>query len=131
MKASMTRSEYQRLELISDSQSTDSQSTDSQSTDSLANYSESNSSSRSAATGLHHIWQSLLAYFSANAELRVQKTTDSAGKLIWRAYDPLSQARAEFDNELDLRIWIEERHYQAPERKAPYLSAHLYPHMMR
>jgi hypothetical protein len=95
MKTPMTHQEYQRLELISDSQST------------------------KVAARLRHIWQSLLSYLSNANELRVWKAADAAGRSIWKAYDPLTQNRVEFANELDLRIWLEERYYHRPEVTLP------------
>ncbi len=93
MKTSIIRQEYQRLELISESQST---------------------KAPKAADQLRNIWRSLLAYFASGNELRVWKATDAAGQPVWRAYDPLTQRRAEFDCELDLRVWVEERYSYSP-----------------
>lgn len=99
MKTSITRQEYQRLELISDSRST--------------------KQLPKAAARLRHIWQSLLSYFSSGNELRVWKTSDADGQLVWKAYDPITEHRVEFTDELDLRVWLEERYYQTPEASLP------------
>lgn len=110
MKTPMTHSEYQRLELISDSQSTDSCSTDS-----------CFSRDPSPAAG-RNIWQSLLSSISGSAELRVWKAANPAGQLVWKIYDPVTQIRNEFASELDLRIWLEERYYQTPAATMSYMA---------
>ena len=121
MKTSMTHQEYQRLELISDSQSTDSQAASQQPANSRFNQASS-----PAATRLRQIWRSALTrlttYFSASSELRVWTANNAAGQPVWKVYDPMTQTRNEFASELDLRVWLEARYYQTPDLGASYVS---------
>jgi len=103
MKTSMTHQEYQRLELISDSQSTKS------------------TIVTKAASGLRNIWQALLTYCSTSNDLRVWTTTNIAGQSIWKAYDPTTQTQVEFVSEQELRVWLEERYYHQPAVSLPYM----------
>jgi len=108
VKTSMTHQEYQRLELISDSQSTKS-------------FTKSTIVTK-AVSGLRSIWQALLTYCLTSSELSVWTKTNRAGQLVWKAYDPTTQTQVEFVSEQDLRIWLEERYYQMPAVSLPYMA---------
>jgi len=66
---------------------------------------------RSTWSQLKDLWQSTLNYFSASTEPRVWQTEDSAG-IAWSAYDPITKQWIERVSAQELRVWLEERHYQ-------------------
>ncbi len=86
-KAPISYEEYKRLELIPDSAPTQPR---------------------------RWFWQwlqAVLVYFDGRSGLRVWQASQN-GQIVWRVYDPITHRRAEFADELDLRVWLEERYYQ-------------------
>ncbi|WP_404788743.1 hypothetical protein [Altericista sp. CCNU0014] len=61
---------------------------------------------------LIHMFRSASAYFTAGSEPYVWETTNAAGYPQWNAYDPTTRTAIEGVSEAELRIWLEERHYQ-------------------
>lgn len=95
MKASISHQEYQRLELISDSEST-----------------KAGKAELTMQQSLQQLWHTLTTYLNST-EPRVWRTVDQdAGQLVWNAYDPTTNRRGKFSNEQDLRVWLEERYYR-------------------
>ena len=63
------------------------------------------------STKLTDLWQSILAYLSSSSEPRVWQTHE-AGEVAWSAYDPTTKASIDRVSAQELRVWLEERHYQ-------------------
>ncbi|MGD1860696.1 MAG: hypothetical protein ACFB0E_12090 [Leptolyngbyaceae cyanobacterium] len=58
-----------------------------------------------------HWGQSLIRWLTAGAMPRITKTMQG-NVTVWRVYDPTSHQTHYFDQENDLRIWLEKRYYQ-------------------
>jgi hypothetical protein len=61
---------------------------------------------------LTNIFRSASAYFTAVSEPCVWETTDAAGYPQWNAYDPTTRTAIEGVSEAEIRVWLENRHYQ-------------------
>lgn len=68
---------------------------------------------RRLSAKLNDIWQHTLSYFYTSSEPRIWRTEDSCGRTAWSAYDPMTGRSIEQVSVQDLRIWLEERHYQS------------------
>ena len=62
------------------------------------------------ASRLQSIWQQVVESLTDKAELQVWQERDRDGKLLWHAYDPISN-RSFFGTEAEMRSWIETRNY--------------------
>jgi hypothetical protein len=62
---------------------------------------------------LNHLWQRMIAYLNTSTEPHVWRTEDSSGQTVWNAYDPVTHRSIEQVSAHEMRIWLEERHYQA------------------
>ncbi|MBE9182997.1 hypothetical protein IQ268_31160 [Oculatella sp. LEGE 06141] len=72
-------------------------------------------------TSLNSVWNSLRAYLFTSSEPRIWTTVDSLGETQWHGYDPLTRQSVECTSETDMRIWLEQRHYE----DEPAASQHL------
>lgn len=61
---------------------------------------------------LINLFHSASAYFTVVSEPSVWETTNAAGYLQWNAYDPTTQTAIAGVSEAEIRVWLEERHYQ-------------------
>jgi hypothetical protein len=62
---------------------------------------------------LNHLWQRVIAYLNPSTEPHVWQTEDSTGQVVWNAYDPVTRQSVEQVSASEMRVWLEERHYQA------------------
>ncbi len=85
----MSWQEYQRLELIGDQ------------------------SSSGVLNALRNGLKSAIARLTATTEPQIWPTQTRDGQVQWNAYDPMTHQSLEFVTEDDLRIWLENRHYQS------------------
>ena len=60
---------------------------------------------------LSTLWQGILTYLNSSSEPRVWQTHE-AGEVAWSAYDPTTRASIDRVSAQELRVWLEERHYQ-------------------
>jgi hypothetical protein len=67
---------------------------------------------RSFRSEVTEIWQAIVAYLECTSEPRVWQTHDQARRDEWNAYDPASHQTLRQVSAQDLRVWLEERHYQ-------------------
>jgi len=67
---------------------------------------------RSFRSEINDIWQATVAHWKATSEPHVWRTQDQSGQEAWNAYDPASHRTVRQVSEHDLRVWLEERHYQ-------------------
>lgn len=51
-------------------------------------------------------------WHSPSGEPQVRQKTDRFGNLYWRVYDPVSDRTVRFDNQQQVLIWLDERHYR-------------------
>jgi hypothetical protein len=63
-------------------------------------------------TKLSNWWERTLSEFSFSSEPHVWQTQDSTGKELWNAFDPMTKRSIERVSANELRVWLEERHYQ-------------------
>lgn len=76
---------------------------------------------------LNNIWQTVIAYLATTSEPHVWtsqrsagggsgdvpvQAEDATGYTQWNAYDPLTRQFAHFASAQEMRVWLEERHYQ-------------------
>jgi hypothetical protein len=61
---------------------------------------------------LVRVFQSVKAYLNVGSEPYVWKTTSAVGDSQWSAYDPITHTAIEGVSETEVRVWLEERHYQ-------------------
>ncbi|MBE9159395.1 hypothetical protein IQ265_21560 [Nodosilinea sp. LEGE 06152] len=54
----------------------------------------------------------MLTRLDATTEPRVWKATDSSGKTLWNAYDPITRLAIDHASADELRTWLEELHYR-------------------
>lgn len=62
--------------------------------------------------GLHRVWQNLLAQFNTSDEPRVWPSQNRDGVPAWNAYDPVTGQSVNLVSEAELRVWLEDLHYQ-------------------
>jgi hypothetical protein len=67
---------------------------------------------RSFRSEVTEIWQAIVAHLECTSEPRVWQTQDQVGQDKWNAYDPASRQTLRQVSAQDLRVWLEERHYQ-------------------
>lgn len=67
---------------------------------------------RGLKTKLNDLWQSMIAYLNTSSEPHVWQSKDSAGRVVWNAYDPINRSSVEQVSAHEMRVWLEERHYQ-------------------
>ena len=60
----------------------------------------------------HQVWHNLVNYLTRPPEPRVQKKCNHRGKIWWKVYDPYTNRSAEFSSEAEVRMWLDQRHYQ-------------------
>ncbi|HEY9646183.1 MAG TPA: hypothetical protein V6C88_07435 [Chroococcidiopsis sp.] len=64
------------------------------------------------AETFNNLWQTAIAHLSATDEPHVWRTEDANGQTLWHAYDPKTDQALNDVSEAEMRIWLEERHYQ-------------------
>jgi len=66
-----------------------------------------------ASLELRRIWQTFLDFgHSPSGEPQVRQKTDRVGNVYWRVYDPVSDHTIRFDDQQEVMIWLDERHYR-------------------
>lgn len=70
---------------------------------------EASASPRWAA--LRHLWQELVARLDVSDEPRVWPGHTATGQPAWNAYDPITGRSINLVSESELRIWLEDLHY--------------------
>jgi hypothetical protein len=61
---------------------------------------------------LESLLQKVLAYFMEPSEPIVWTVQDATGLIHWKAYDPSTNRSIDYTSEHEMRVWIEQRHYQ-------------------
>ncbi len=61
---------------------------------------------------LHQLWQNLVIYLTRPPEPKVRKKSNRRGEIWWEVYDPNRHLTANFTSELEVRMWLDQRHYQ-------------------
>ena len=73
-------------------------------------------SKKAGTTQQNHVFQRLGAwlgqYLCDAGEPKVWKTLNGSGSTTWHVHDPIANEYAEFDTEMDTRIWLEKRYNQ-------------------
>lgn len=46
-------------------------------------------------------------------EPRIRLTRNAQGEAVWQVFDPVTDTRATFGSEREVRVWLEERYYQS------------------
>jgi hypothetical protein len=67
---------------------------------------------QSLFTKLSNWFQRTVSELSVSTEPHVWQTQDSTGKTVWNAFDPMTKRSIEQVSAQELRVWLEERHYQ-------------------
>lgn len=65
-------------------------------------------------TQLNNLWHSAIAHLSVSSEPHVWRSEDAAGHEVWNSYEPSTGQALREVSAAELRIWLEERHYQKP-----------------
>lgn len=74
--------------------------------------SQSHASESAIVQGLRRIWQNLIAHCDVSDEPRVWPSRNRDGVPAWNAYDPVTGQSVHLVSEAELRVWLEELHYQ-------------------
>jgi hypothetical protein len=61
---------------------------------------------------LHQLWQHLVTHFTHPPEPKVHKKSNRRGDMWWEVYDPYTNMKASFTSELEVRMWLDQRHYR-------------------
>ncbi|MBD2055726.1 hypothetical protein H6F88_06795 [Oculatella sp. FACHB-28] len=91
-KPSMTWQEYQEVELVSRQ--------------------SPNGKLPKFGAKLNSLWQTMLAHLKVSSEPQVWQTRNTAGEIVWNAYNPTTGQSLDQVSEQEVRAWLEERHYQ-------------------
>jgi hypothetical protein len=67
---------------------------------------------RTWKTEVNDLWQTAIAHLAVSDEPHVWKSQDERGYTVWNAYDPKTGRSVNKLSESDVRVWLEERHYQ-------------------
>ncbi|NJL45610.1 MAG: hypothetical protein HC922_07515 [Leptolyngbyaceae cyanobacterium SM2_3_12] len=59
-----------------------------------------------------NLWHGWLASLDVSPEPKVWQTSDSRGQVTWNAYDAMSGQGIYQVSDQDLRVWLEDLHYQ-------------------
>jgi hypothetical protein len=54
----------------------------------------------------------ILLFLTAPSEPKITQRTDLTGNNWWEVYDPITGSSHVFNNEAEVRIWLEQRYYQ-------------------
>ncbi|MGB3136758.1 MAG: hypothetical protein WBB18_08130 [Nodosilinea sp.] len=73
----------------------------------------SSSHGSSLATQFKAAWHAALVRLNTTTEPRVWQSTNTAGKTLWNAYDPMTQLAIDHASADELRVWLEELHYRS------------------
>ncbi|HEY9627873.1 MAG TPA: hypothetical protein V6C84_11275 [Coleofasciculaceae cyanobacterium] len=65
----------------------------------------------SLVTKLNNVWKKTIAFLNTSSEPRVWPSQE-AGQVTWNAYDPSTRISIEQVSVQELRVWLEELHYQ-------------------
>ncbi|MBD1909446.1 MULTISPECIES: hypothetical protein [unclassified Leptolyngbya] len=63
---------------------------------------------------LNNLWQAAIAHLSVSSEPHVWCSEDAAGREVWNSYDPTTGQALHGVSASELRVWLEDRHYQNP-----------------
>jgi hypothetical protein len=63
-------------------------------------------------TELNELWKRAIAYFAASDEPHVWQSQNQQGETVWNAHDPRTGRSVNDLSASELRVWLEERHYQ-------------------
>lgn len=58
--------------------------------------------------GIHKV----LLFLTAPSEPKITQRTDLTGNNWWEVYDPKTGSSRVFNNEAEVRMWLEQRYYQ-------------------
>jgi hypothetical protein len=62
---------------------------------------------------LNRILQIWIQFISPSYEPKVWKSTDRQGRTVnWRVFDPETGYLITFSSEMEVRLWLEQRHYR-------------------
>ncbi|MBD1997644.1 hypothetical protein H6G00_13570 [Leptolyngbya sp. FACHB-541] len=61
---------------------------------------------------LSSLWRTMLAHLKVSSEPQVWQTRNTAGEIVWNAYNPATGQSLDQVSEQEVRAWLEERHYQ-------------------
>jgi hypothetical protein len=62
----------------------------------------------------NNLWQWTIAHLSVSSEPHVWRSEDVTGQEAWNSYDPTTGQALYGVSAAELRVWLEERHYQNP-----------------
>lgn len=63
--------------------------------------------------GVKALWQRAIAHLTVSDEPHVWHSQDAQGQTLWNAYDSRTGRSISRVSATNLRIWLEERHYQS------------------
>ncbi len=61
---------------------------------------------------LSYFWSSLISSLYRVPEPKVKKKFNHRGEISWQVYDPYTNTATEFSSEAEVRMWLDQRHYQ-------------------
>jgi hypothetical protein len=61
---------------------------------------------------LNSLWQAMLAHLKVSSEPQVWQSRNATGETVWNAYNPTTGQSIDQVSEQEVRVWLEERHYQ-------------------
>jgi hypothetical protein len=61
---------------------------------------------------LNHVWSFLLKTFAPTAEPQIYQKRDRSGNTYFKVYDPVTHRSNVFKTEQEVRVWLDQRHYQ-------------------
>jgi hypothetical protein len=67
---------------------------------------------RKAATVFQNIAREVISFLSGSLDPRIEHYYDAAQNLHYRVYDPRARQTLHFQDEAEIRIWLEQRYYQ-------------------
>lgn len=69
---------------------------------------------RNLKARFNNLWQTAIAHLAISSEPHVWQTQDATGQMVWNSYDPNTGRSIHRVSAAELRVWLEERHYQGP-----------------
>ncbi|BAU10482.1 hypothetical protein LEP3755_09660 [Leptolyngbya sp. NIES-3755] len=60
---------------------------------------------------LNHFWNAVVSRISSSGELQVNHRRDYQGNWSYQIYDPQAEKHNTFGTEQEVRMWLDQRHY--------------------
>lgn len=76
-------------------------------------YPQQQNQSQAIPRAIYQWWENFVAELTRPPEPKVRQKSNRRGEIWWEVYDPYTNLTARFASELEVRMWLDQRHYQS------------------